>query len=653
MQTLFNGRYRIIKTIGSGGMGTVYLAESISLGTKWAIKAIPKKNGGNYDLLAEPNILKKINHPALPRIIDIEEDSENLYIIEDYIEGEPLDKQLHYRKKFDEATVIEWAKQLCRILNYLHSQKPNPIIYRDMKPSNIIVSADNVVKVIDFGIAREFKKDSGSDTSYMGTRGYAAPEQYGTGQTDARTDIYSLGATMYHLLTGKSPNEPPYEFKPLRLTDSSLSEGIEHIVWKCVRNNPADRYQNTEELLRDLDNIYTFNSFYKKQKRARKIRIAAEVAAFVCLAALSVFLGSRMIENRNEEYKNAVDNGYKYLQSYELEESKSCFEYAIERKKNDPAPYLGIAQILLRQGKYEECVSYLDNVAEQMPECEEDARYNYLRGSVIYEDENYELAKSYLKKACELDSSDNTYRRDLAVCYAKLGDLEKAKNILDKIQANGVDEDILNYVRGQVALAEGSTDEAIADFEKTISLTESEDMKTRSYLELSDIYKSMRHTDYENWTAINKQIEVLERAVKDLKDEDNLLITEAMAEAYFTAKKYDLSVQKFNRLIELGYERAYIYRNIAIIYQQTGKYSEAEQVLETMKEKYPDNYQCYLQLSYLYMDIEGEKSEDSRDYSEAYKNYKLAVKFAPNGKQTSDVMQLAAKINELKEKGWL
>ena len=144
--------------------------------------------------------MKKINHPSLPRIVDIGEDDEFIYIVEDFFEGEALDRQLKIRKRFDEATVVEWAKQLCGILYYLHSLEP-AIIYRDMKPANIIVTSDNIVKLIDFGIAREYKQDSGSDTSYMGTRGYAAPEQYGTSQTDARTDIYSLGVTLYHLLT--------------------------------------------------------------------------------------------------------------------------------------------------------------------------------------------------------------------------------------------------------------------------------------------------------------------------------------------------------------------------------------------------------------------------------------------------------------------
>ena len=184
-------------------------------------------------------------------------------------------------------------------------------------------------------------------------------------------------------------------------------------------------------------------------------------------------------------------------------------------------------------------------------------------------------------------------------------------------------------------------------------MTENDDLKMRAYLELSNIYKSLRHEDEETWSALNNQINVLERAVKDLDNEDNLILTEAMAEAYFTAKKYDLSVQKFNRLIELGYERAYIYRNIAIIYQQTNDFDNAEHYLMIMKEKYPDDYQCYLQFAYLYMDEEGAKSEAERNYSKVVENYNLAVRFAPNGKNTSDIQQLTAKMNELKAKGWL
>lgn len=653
MQTLLGGKYRIIRTIGSGGMGTVYLAENIKLGTKWAVKAVPKRECASFDLLAEPKILKKLNHPALPRIVDIESDEENVYIIEDYIEGVPLDKQLMVKKSFDEATVIEWAKQLCNILSYLHNQKPNPIIYRDLKPSNIIVSADNVVKVIDFGIAREFKKDSGSDTSYMGTRGYAAPEQYGTSQTDARTDIYSLGVTMYHLLTGKSPNEPPYEFRPLRQVNASFSEGIEFIVNKCVQNNPANRYQSTAELLNDLNNIHVFNSVYKKHRRRESIKLLLKcLALLVCIVMIFVS-GNFVITERVERYKMILEDGYRYLDKFEFDKALECFEAAIKIEKDNHEPYLAVAQIKYKQGRFDDCLEYLDSIASQMPEIKKEVQYNYLRGTVFYEKGDYETAIEFFEKAHKGDPENKDYPRDLAICYAKTGELEKAEKILDTIGTDGDSEDILNYVSGQILLKEGKTDEAIEKFEETIAITEDEDLKTRSYLELSGIYKDMRHTDRENWTAIEKQIEVLERAVKDLKNEDNLLITEEMAEVYFTAKKYDLSIKKFKRLIELGYERAYIYRNIAIIYQQTGEFDKAEETLETMQEKYPDEYQCYLQFAYLYLETEGLKDESKRDYKKVLENYNLAVQYAPSGKNTSDIQQLTAKIDELRSKGWL
>ncbi|MCX7921400.1 MAG: serine/threonine-protein kinase [Clostridia bacterium] len=252
---LFDGKYRILKVLGKGGMGTVYLAENVKLGTLWAIKSINKQANSKIDILVESNILKQLNHPSLPRIFDILEDESNIYVIVDYIDGTPLDKELQNVGKFPEETVVRWAKQICDVLIYLHTHKPNPIIYRDMKPSNIILTREGSIKLIDFGIAREYKAGSESDTIYIGTRGYAAPEQYGAGQTNAATDIFSLGITLYHILTGKGPNEPPYELKPVRTLDKSLSEGIEYIISKCTRQDPGERYQSAQELLSELANI--------------------------------------------------------------------------------------------------------------------------------------------------------------------------------------------------------------------------------------------------------------------------------------------------------------------------------------------------------------------------------------------------------------
>lgn len=251
----FNGRYVIESILGQGGMGKVYLARNINTDTLWAIKEFNGLNGLDIDLMTEPNLLKKLDHPALPRLFDILEQDGRLYMIFDYINGISLDKKLEAEGRISSEIVVEWAIQLCRALEYLHGQKPNPIIYRDMKPSNIILTGNGTLKLVDFGIAREYKPGSPTDTVFIGTRGYAAPEQYGTGQTGAVSDIYSLGVTLHHLLTGKNPMEPPFGLKPIRYYDESFSPVLEAIIVKCTCENAEERYQNASELLYELERL--------------------------------------------------------------------------------------------------------------------------------------------------------------------------------------------------------------------------------------------------------------------------------------------------------------------------------------------------------------------------------------------------------------
>jgi len=249
---LFAGKYIIVDILGRGGMGTVYLGRNIKTEKLWAIKEINRIEEPEIDVTAEYRLLKKIEHPALPRLFDIVEEDGRLYVISDYVEGISLDKKLEKDGPVDEDTAVDWGIQLCEALQYLHSLKPYPIIYRDMKPSNIILTDSGILKLVDFGIAREYKPQSKADTVYIGTRGYAAPEQYGAGQTSAASDIYSLGVTLHHLLTGKSPLEPPMEMLPVRHFNEGLSEKLEEIIIKCTRENPDERFQSASELLMEL-----------------------------------------------------------------------------------------------------------------------------------------------------------------------------------------------------------------------------------------------------------------------------------------------------------------------------------------------------------------------------------------------------------------
>ena len=255
--SLVDGKYRILREVGKGGMSVVYQAVNEKANKIWAIKEVRKDGVQNYEvvkqnLIVETELLKRFNHPNLPSIIDVIDGDGTFLIVMDYIEGNSLSKALENGAQ-SQDDVIEWSKQLCDVLGYLHSRKP-PIIYRDMKPANVMLKPDGKVSLIDFGTAREFKSSSVEDTTCLGTQGYAAPEQYGGhGQTDARTDIYCLGATMYHLVTGHNPSVYPYEMRPIRQWNPALSSGLEKIILKCTQRNPDDRYQSCAELLYAID----------------------------------------------------------------------------------------------------------------------------------------------------------------------------------------------------------------------------------------------------------------------------------------------------------------------------------------------------------------------------------------------------------------
>lgn len=338
---IIDGKYEVLREVGRGGMSVVYLAMDKRLNKQWAIKEFRKdkddasKQIALKALMDEANLMKKLDHPTLPRIVDIIDDNQNVYVVMDYIEGESLNKVLDAYGAQPQEAVIEWAKQLGDVLDYLHTQNP-PVIYRDMKPANIMLKPDGTVRLIDFGIAREYKEGKDGDTEAIGTRGYAAPEQFGgKGQTDARTDIYSLGVTLYHLVTGKNPAEPPYEIYPIRHWNPSLSSGFEWLIQKCTQLNPCDRYQSCAEVTYVLENLPKFEGEYKKKQKSRINLFFAGVILTVVFAIASAgcFIGANSMKKENFEYNMSQNTIEGYVN-------------AMKTIQDDPRPYVGLSELL-------------------------------------------------------------------------------------------------------------------------------------------------------------------------------------------------------------------------------------------------------------------------------------------------------------------
>ncbi len=267
-----HSRYEIISSIKKGGMSKVYLAKDCNLNSLCAVKELFVHilfSGTEKDHIVkrfkeEAEYLAKLRHPSLPVVTDYFEENSYYYIIMEYIIGNDLESLLREKGNpgLPEIDVLNWSLSISDVLKYLHSQSP-PIVYSDLKPSNLMLRAkDNKIVLVDFGSARVLPHDKTRLTG-IGTEGYAPPEQY-VGEQDPRSDIYSFGATIHHLLTGKGPYIP-FEFQSVRSVVPSLSQKIEQIVIKSLKRDKNKRYQTAEEMTKDLKELYNQNFAPRQQ----------------------------------------------------------------------------------------------------------------------------------------------------------------------------------------------------------------------------------------------------------------------------------------------------------------------------------------------------------------------------------------------------
>ena len=264
-RTLLHKRYHIQKMIGQGGMGAVYLAKDIKeQGRLCAVKEMSlsmvspeEQPQAIQNFKIEAKILWALNHPNLPALTGFFFQNQRYFLVMEYIDGSTLEELLERNgAPFTERRVLGWARQLCDVLEYLHSQRP-PIIFRDFKPGNIMLARNGQIKLIDFGIARFFRSTSSQDTQVLGTPGYAPPEQYGKSQTDERSDIYALGMTLFHLLTN-TLSEKGFGLDDVRAVNPRISPMVARALEKATRVDPDERYENVAAFRRALLEVGTF-----------------------------------------------------------------------------------------------------------------------------------------------------------------------------------------------------------------------------------------------------------------------------------------------------------------------------------------------------------------------------------------------------------
>ncbi len=201
--------------------------------------------------MTEFMLIRYLEHPAIPRIVDFINTDDYLAVVMDYIEGEMLETLVKRSGPQPVEKVVNWTEQLCDVIGYLHSRNPAHI-YRDVKPANIMLKPDGKIMLIDFGITRLYDENAEKDENNVGTKGYASPEQYGDrGQTDARSDIYSIGVTMHRLLTGFDPTVST-SLPDIRELNPQLPSHLSYVIKKCTEFDRENRYKSCMELKKDL-----------------------------------------------------------------------------------------------------------------------------------------------------------------------------------------------------------------------------------------------------------------------------------------------------------------------------------------------------------------------------------------------------------------
>jgi len=261
--TILQNRYYILGVLGSGGMSTVYKARDMHFPKVERLCAIKEMLNTATDpqvremvtrnFEREASLMATLRHPAIPQVYDYFTEGDRSYLVIEFVHGKDLETLLNETRGFlSESQVVNWALQICDILIYLYNHKPNPVVFRDMKPSNIMLDEQGRIHLVDFGIAKVFQ--SGEKGTMIGTEGYSPPEQY-RGVAEPRGDIYALGATLHHLLTKQDPRlEPPFSFheRPIHAANPTVSSELQEIINRALEYDINRRFGSAEELRRAL-----------------------------------------------------------------------------------------------------------------------------------------------------------------------------------------------------------------------------------------------------------------------------------------------------------------------------------------------------------------------------------------------------------------
>ena len=640
MQKYIANTYEVIAQIGMGNSGIVYKARHRNLDKFVVLKKI-KANAINIaDNRAEADVLKNLKHAYLPQVMDFVEDNGDIYTVMEFISGNSFKQYLDAGTAFPEKSEIIWMKQVAATLCYLHNQKP-PIIHSDLKPGNIMLTNSGNVCLIDFNISFSLG-GNGFVNGY--TKNYASPEQirawkYNQTQPnpslrkkiDKRSDIYSMGATFYHIVTGNKPMPDDNGYvQDIREKKPEMNQLFGAVIMKCLEPDLKKRYQRAEDVLYDLQTMAQRSKEYQSLLRKQRI-ISGVLAGGLVLSAVLALAGYFRIDSeRMKRYEDTVAQEEKCIKNGNYDQLDDYYQKAVKLYPGKMDAYLQKALALNRQKEYEDCINFINtnilNSKSVMNDGSEDSVY-YLLGDCYSQLEDYEQAAEYYNSAIEANPENGNYYRDGAIMEAYCGNTDKAQELMETAKEKGLDTTEVNYVDGEIKYSKGDYEDARSIFQKCIENSDDAYIQMRSYImEAKCIDKQDDSVD-----GKKRKMKLLKKAKKELPKENNIGILEELAQTYSDLGNdtgdtdyYQKAISVFKQIQSQGmgdYNTGY---NMSVLYQNLNDYSSAEQELMQLLDNYGEDYKTYKSLAFLEVSCQDQLPKEQRDYSKFKEYYEKA-----------------------------
>ena len=673
MQKYIANTYEVIAQIGMGNSGIVYKARHRNLDKFVVLKKI-KANAINIaDNRAEADVLKNLKHAYLPQVMDFVEDNGDIYTVMEFISGNSFKQYLDAGTAFPEKSEIIWMKQVAATLCYLHNQKP-PIIHSDLKPGNIMLTNSGNVCLIDFNISFSLG-GNGFVNGY--TKNYASPEQirawkYNQTQPnpslrkkiDKRSDIYSMGATFYHIVTGSKPMPDDNGYvQDIREKKPEMNQLFGAVIMKCLEPDLKKRYQRAEDVLYDLQTMAQRSKEYRSLLRKQRI-ISGVLAGGLVLSAVLALAGYFRIDSeRMKRYEDTVAQEEKCIKNGNYDQLDDYYQKAVKLYPGKMDAYLQKALALNRQKEYEDCINFINtnilNSKSVMNDGSEDSVY-YLLGDCYSQLEDYEQAAEYYNSAIEANPENGNYYRDGAIMEAYCGNTDKAQELMETAKEKGLDTTEVNYVDGEIKYSKGDYEDARSIFQKCIEDSDDAYIQMRSYImEAKCIDKQDDSVD-----GKKRKMKLLKKAKKELPKENNIGILEELAQTYSDLGNdtgdidyYQKALSVFEQIQSQGMGNYSTGYNISVLYQNMGDYDSAERELMQLLDNYGEDYKTYKSLAFLEGYRQEQLTKEQRDYSkfkEYYeKAYDLYQSQLSSNANDMEMDRLEEQYNQAVSNGWI